>query len=498
MRHPRICVCVLMNHPYPQNLPLLREIYKGRFTQVLFLIPLQRMPDEDVITVYRGSYNHSGYLVEAAERVRQADCDYVLVTHDDVLINPKLCEANFHSTFPLEQDEGFIPLTDFNKDEYGAWCWYYATVPKLLYPMSFVFGTGIEAATLQRFLPNPDDLRRKFEASGVAYADSVELVPRDLHDHVPGLPSHLAIMGRSNVANPETLDHLSLELKASLFALIAEADRRTRNEDHDASTTVDLPVPISFSKAYTDFYVVPRSALNDFIHYVGVAAAANLFVETLTPVALFAACRRVRTARDFNLDFQFYGFTGRSLREMVSPKLVAVHPIKLSAFQTPQQRAALLADLEALRTGTLAVAPTASVGRQDLGDSLTTGFLSEGWHPLEPWGRWSCQESSKIEFLFEAASKITGLRIELQARLHPRMPFYRGLLTVNDTAWQHTLSMDSSSDITVVIPTEFFREGAVNTVEITSERMWRPAELDPGSLDGRSLGIGITGLEFTS
>ncbi len=405
-----------MNHPFPENLPLLRNIYKGRFTQVLFLVPLQRLPDDDVVTVYRGSYNHSGYLADAAERIRRADCDYVLVTHDDVLLSPKLCEDTFLSTFPLEEDDGFIPLADFNKDEYGAWCWYYATVPKLLYPMSFIFGTGIEAATLQRFLPDPDDLRRKFEAAGISYTDALELVPRDHHDHVSGLPSHLAVLGRSGITNPEILDRLSLDLKASLFAAIAEAEHQTKNKDRDRSDVVDLPLPISFSKAFTDFYIVPRGALDDFIHYVGVAAAANLFVEVLTPVALFAACRRVRTARDFDLDFQFYGFNGRSLREMLDPKLVAVHPIKLSFLRTPQQQATLLADLQALRDGSLAAAPTAQVGRQDLGNSLTVGFLSEGWHPIEPWGRWSCQERSRIELFFAAGSKgITGLRVELRA-----------------------------------------------------------------------------------
>ncbi len=29
----RICVCVLMNHPYPNNLPLLRKITKDWFTK---------------------------------------------------------------------------------------------------------------------------------------------------------------------------------------------------------------------------------------------------------------------------------------------------------------------------------------------------------------------------------------------------------------------------------------------------------------------------------
>ena len=43
-----------------------------------------------------------------------------------------------------------------------------------------------------------------------------------------------------------------------------------------------------------------------------------------------------------------------------------------------------------------------------------------------------------------------------------------------------------------------FVDDAINVIEIASVRVWTPNELDPTSLDGRSLGVGITGLEFTS
>ncbi len=495
-RRVRICVCVLMNHPYPKNIPLLRKIYKDRFAKVLFLVPFERLPDEDVVTVYRGSYNHSGYLVDAAERIKQIDCDYVLVTHDDVLINPKLSEETFLSTFPLERDEGFIPLADFNKDEYGSWTWYYGVIPKFLYPMSFIFGTGVEAATLRRFLPDPDDLRRKFDAANIEYTETLKLVSRDPYDHIPGLASQLAILGRSGGVSSEKLDRISLALKASLFDAVAEAEHQAK-QGSEISDVVDLPLPITFSKAFTDFYIVPQSSLGDFIHFVGVAAAANLFVEVMTPVALFAACSKVRIARDFGLDFQF-GFMGRSLREMLDPRLVAVHSVKLSLLANPAQQANFLSDLDALKNGSNNLAPQATVGRQDLGNNILIGYLSEGWHGAEPWGRWSCQKTSKIEFGYQAGSNIGAMRVNLVAVLHPMMPVYKGTLTVNGAEWPDPLSAQETAELEIVIPAEAFKENAINVVEITSERVWTPHELDPSSLDGRSLGVGITGLEFTS
>ena len=37
-----VCLCVIFNHPFPGNLPLLRRIYQGRFSHVRFLMPLMR------------------------------------------------------------------------------------------------------------------------------------------------------------------------------------------------------------------------------------------------------------------------------------------------------------------------------------------------------------------------------------------------------------------------------------------------------------------------
>ena len=78
------------------------------------------------------------------------------------------------------------------------------------------------------------------------------------------------------------------------------------------------------------------------------------------------------------------------------------------------------------------------------------------------------------------------------------MPVYRGTLTLNGINWSQPLAADGSSDMAVLVPAELFRDNAVNVIEIASERMWTPGEVDPGSLDGHHLDVGITGLEFSA
>ena len=63
----RVCVCVLFNHPFTANIPLLRSLYAGRFSHVRFLMPLERTAEADVLTVYRGSYAHHAYAGDQVE-----------------------------------------------------------------------------------------------------------------------------------------------------------------------------------------------------------------------------------------------------------------------------------------------------------------------------------------------------------------------------------------------------------------------------------------------
>ncbi|MFG5408123.1 hypothetical protein ABXN37_08380 [Piscinibacter sakaiensis] len=163
----RVCLCVLMNHPFPSVIPILRKLYAGRFTSVLFLVPFYRCDEPDVLTVYRGSYTHAAYLTDVRERLAAVDCDHYLVVHDDVLLNPALSEATFRQTFPLGEREGYISHLFPVGGTVGDWTWLFGFAPKALHPKSHLFGSGIEGATLRQYLPGHAQIAAKFAAHGI-------------------------------------------------------------------------------------------------------------------------------------------------------------------------------------------------------------------------------------------------------------------------------------------------------------------------------------------
>ena len=56
----RFCLAVVFNHRFEQNLPLLRALYRGRFSTVRFLVPFYRGDDPDVVPVFDTSATIEG------------------------------------------------------------------------------------------------------------------------------------------------------------------------------------------------------------------------------------------------------------------------------------------------------------------------------------------------------------------------------------------------------------------------------------------------------
>ncbi len=496
----RVCVCVLMNQPFLANIPLLRRLYSDRFTRVLFIVPFERTDDEDVITVYRGSYTHAAYVTDARAYLSEVECEFFIFVHDDVLLNPQLNEKTFPSLFPLGPRSGFIPELTFNDNELGAWCWYYGIVPKLLFPRSMLFGTGIDIDVLKNNLPNAELLREKFEAAGISYRDELPLSDLDDYDALAGLPSRILLHGASRTVEQKGLeaylDKKSLSVKAYLFQAMLAADAATEPADRQPPDTVKLPLPITDARSFTDFYILPKALLADFAHYIGVASAANLFVEIAVPTILVAVCDNVLTARDCGHDFAFYGFQDRSSREFQDKHFLAMHPVKFSSISSSSQKDDFIDEMNAIRDRLPGAAPYAKLGEDHLGNSFTAGYLARGWHAVESWGRWSAAPSALIEFNFSAASGIDQVKLTLEAPMRSRRSAFSGKLMLNGHDFVAALKEDSGGHIEVIIPACMLRTDAMNVIELCSDHLIVPSELHSTSADQRRLGIGLRQLAF--
>ena len=99
----RVCLVVVFNTPFTSNIPLLMELYNGRFDSVFFLT---HKPEayQNAIGVEGESFYFHNFFLQAFESIR--GFDYYVVTHDDAVLHPKLSKRNLFSAFeiPGERD----------------------------------------------------------------------------------------------------------------------------------------------------------------------------------------------------------------------------------------------------------------------------------------------------------------------------------------------------------------------------------------------------------
>lgn len=492
----------MMNHPFPANLPLLRKIYKDRFSEVRFLIPFERMPDEDVITVYRGSYIHAAYLTDAWEKLAALECDYYLVVHDDVLLNPKLAESTFFDVFDLGPDDGFISEIGEIHAEPGRWVWNYGFVPKFLFPKSLLFGSGIETANLKKYLPSFSTIHEAFKRNGATFTLGTRLDSTKMED-VQRMPSRVLLHGLSGPAGegapgqPEVeATSLAVEkglLDAMLGAARVSGDLGTSHLESAPQGSEDMvpfPFPVASAGYFTDFYILPRSGLDDFCHYMGVAGAANLFVEILAPTLLHACCAEVKTAAKLGLDFSAFHHR-RPPSWFDDPKAVAMHPFKLSVLREPAAQERFMETLNASAAGV----PGAAFWDHEPGSAIVSQ-RGGGWHVAEPWGFWSADHHADVYVEMQAPGTVS---VKLRAPTHPDLPPLSGALSFDNRGGEappQTVRFEvqwPQSEIEIQLhDVEPSTDGKARIV-VTSDTLVDPTALGLG--DARRLGFGLVGLE---
>lgn len=137
-------VCVIFNHPFPSNIPILRSILKNRFDFVTFVIPNYRSDEEDVITTYRGSYTFQGMIVDAYPKLKEQDADFYFFVQDDVFLNPLYTGEELVDKLQIGQNQAFFPLFAPLRPNFEDWWWGARVAAAMKFPMSPLWGSGCE------------------------------------------------------------------------------------------------------------------------------------------------------------------------------------------------------------------------------------------------------------------------------------------------------------------------------------------------------------------
>ena len=305
-----ITLCVMFNHAYPQNIPLLRKLLRPRFSDVVFIQPVVRSQDPDVFTSYRGSYNFQGLISDNLDKLISRGSSHYIFVHDDVFVNPLLNEDNIVERLGVGTNGAFItgvgPMGGrINGPAYRGWNWIVGVLWKLAYPTNTISGSGVQS------------LSRDFadlagQTQQIADRYGFEFPP---FSYDPSSPPPFT--------DPFGSQAMSDELVGVIFrGLFGEGDPPS------------LTPPIALCLGFSDFFVVDGAIMERVGHLFGVFAAANIFAEVAIPTALIHVADRLVQAHDVGVRTNWSyepSLSVETLIEEFRTGLLLAHPVKPSA-----------------------------------------------------------------------------------------------------------------------------------------------------------------------
>lgn len=322
-RTPTVCLVVLFNHSFAQNLPKLRALYAERFSHIRYLIPFSHhCEDPEVISVYGNSRYFQGFVAQALESLLAVPVDYYLFIADDLLLNPRVTSNNLLEVLGMSRDNdaylsGFIDLTV----QTDNWPRCYEALAWTPNPPGLEVGQfAREFAVLSDASPHSQTNRRVRLRGVIPFPPGVKRTP---------FPPESQRTGTTFQVN---LRSLARDLKTTLRRLpyVLPGKRRLRP---------------SLVGGYSDIFVIRRDALPASAHLFGILASSNLFVELAIPTGLAVCAKRIATEAGATLrgralwstaDLELLAPYGRDLRRLMDnfPEgYLFLHPIKLSEWE---------------------------------------------------------------------------------------------------------------------------------------------------------------------
>lgn len=249
----------LFNHRFEANLALLDRIYAPRFDKRHVIMPFATAPGAKLSRVYELGRNFSGHIAQSAREWIEHGVTHYAIIADDLLLNPALDQANLIERLQLAPNEAYTKnLISLDALRF-AWPW--------AGEAAVTFARSAQAIDLRGLLPPENEAKARFEGLGIAFPPPAVLGAR------ASVQTHRQIIGKARRAYFRAW---SLGRRPAAYPLLA---------------------------GYSDFLVVPASAIERFVAYCGVFAALNLFAEVAVPTALALAADRVRTELPLNTHF---------------------------------------------------------------------------------------------------------------------------------------------------------------------------------------------------
>lgn len=298
-----VCLLIIYNHRYDDNIEKLEKIYGSRFSDIYHIVPFYDGAKENVIPVYECSFRFEGYVAQALRNINKS-YEYYFFAADDAILNPAIHEGNYKEWFGLTGQSAFITFTESLRERKG---W------------------GIN----RRFMdPFP-----KFEKyQGTLWKDEIMSA-----DEAFGIAERQGYGREEFAMDASMVWNARKNLKEYPRLILMFLRTLLLGKKY-------CPYPIW--GGYSDVFIIPGKDIDKVVHMLGVFAAMDLFVEEAIPTALHLNCKELIEEKDLRAKSKT--LWGNAAREEVEnqydrsyQKLVDeweenclfIHPIKLSRWK---------------------------------------------------------------------------------------------------------------------------------------------------------------------
>ena len=204
-------------------------------------------------------------IVSARERILHefSDCDAVLFSHNDLLLNPEISGSTFSTQYGVEPGTVLTAGVSSLSSALNTWSWGFRAASNWLTPRS-LFAGGAELA--KSFLPSRDEAQARARALGLS--DTTTLLPAS-EGELAKLPP--------------------------LFRTVHESIFTVHAVD-GSPQPVDLGYPLF--TGYSDFFAIPVPMLAEWFDNLGPLSAMLIFAEVAIPTAHVLTAKRMISLRD--------------------------------------------------------------------------------------------------------------------------------------------------------------------------------------------------------
>lgn len=253
-QHRKTGLVVLFNHNYEKNIPIIKNLYKTRFSELKILMPFYYGDDEDVLHVYGNSFVFHTYICQAKKALLQMDCDDFLIIGDDLLLNPELNENNIHEKLSIPDGAFYIDgVEDVSKGEYNR--------PVQEASCFSPFYPGLDSSA-NRCVPSFDEAFEILKQKNLISSTKLRKWPPYYPEFKKG--------GLKAI-------HTNYKIfKARVWHFLKVIQYKLKG--------VDMPYPYVFG--YSDILLIPREKMLELCSYLEVFATWKMFVEMAIPTAI--------------------------------------------------------------------------------------------------------------------------------------------------------------------------------------------------------------------